>query len=117
MLDLNSETDEILKALNSFKAKYENSKYSKYVEHYWNNLLNLLLTKYEVSDILGKESVGKPEDLKKDILSYIKDLELLLEDKDSLECLKKYFDKWTYSNEGVLINIENLSKYIEKYYK
>ena len=64
--------------------------------------------------MLDKDLVGKPEDLKKDILSCIKDLELLLEDKDSLEYLKEHFNKWNYSTKEVLINIEKLTKYIKK---
>jgi len=69
--------------------KFNWSIYKECISHYWNNLLNLLFFKYEFNDVLHALGDNEIEDLKKDILSCIKDLEVILEDEEVLKYLKK----------------------------
>ena len=108
---------EIEFAYKSLRDKFNWSIYKDCISHYGNNLLNLLVMKYEFNSLTNELSSTEINNVKKDILLCIKDLEVILEDKSVLDYLKKHYDNWNYDSKRVLIAVKNVSKYIKKYYK
>ena len=92
------------------------SKYKNYIMHYGNNLLNVLFVKYEFNKLTKELSPAELKELKQDILSCIKNVEMLLENEILLEYLKINYINENYDIKKVMCSIRSINRYIKKYY-